>query len=82
MFKKINSIIGSIIKNQKPNKERIEIEGVWEKEVSQKIKEKATIVEFNRGILTIQAANPTWRMELSLIAKEIKKKLIKKQKQK
>jgi len=82
MFKKINSIIGNILKNQKPNKERTEVERIWEKEINKKIKKNATVVGFDNGILTIQAANPTWRMELSLIAKEIKKKLTKKQKQK
>jgi hypothetical protein len=82
MFKKINSIIGRLIDNQKPNKKREEIEKAWEKQINKKTQQNATIVGFEKNTLIIKAANPTWRMELSLTANEIKKKLTNKQTQK
>ena len=79
MFKKINSLVGSFIKTNKITKKRNEIERVWDKEIDQKTAKNATIVGFERGELLIKASNPTWRMELTLKANEIKKKLINKQ---
>jgi len=79
MFKKINDIVFSFLekKNLRKNKEREEIEKTWEKRISPSIKKNTTILSFNKGELIIKAKNPTWRMEISLIKKELKKKLIK-----
>ena len=70
------------LKTNKISEKRKEVEGAWDKEVDKQTAKNTTVVGFEKGVLLIKAANPTWRMELSLIAKEIKKKLIKKQKQK
>ena len=64
-------------KNLQKNPEREEIEEVWEKEIDKKTKENTTIVGLKNNELIIKASNPAWRMELSLINKEIKKKLTK-----
>ena len=84
MFKKINKEIFSFLKNKNLNNptERNEIEKIWEKNIENKIKKNATILGFEKGVLTIRAKNPAWRIELSLLKEEIKKKLKKKQKQK
>ena len=84
MFKKINSLVGVFLKNKnvQKNPEREIVEKVWEKEIDTKTQKNTTIVGFKNGELLIKASNPTWRLELSLIAKEIKKKLTKKQKTK
>ena len=64
-------------KNLQKNPEREEIEEAWEKEIDKKTQKNTTIVGFKNNELIIKASNPAWRMELSLINKEIKKKLTK-----
>ena len=80
MFKKINNLLEGFLvkKNLKNDKERLEIEGCWEKNIDKKIKENATIIKYENGTLLIKAKNPTWKMELSFLQETIKKKLIKK----
>ena len=75
MFKKINDIVFSFLekKNLRENKERETIEGIWDKKINPLIKKNTTILSFNKGELIVKAKNPTWRMEISLIKKELKK---------
>ena len=84
MFKKINKEIFSFLKNKNLNNptERNEIEKSWEENIENKIKKNATILGFKKGVLTIKAKTPPWRIELSLLKEEIKKKLKKIQKHK
>ena len=79
---KINKEILSFLKNKNLNNptERSEIETFWEKNIEKKIRKNTKILTLNKGVLTIQAKNPPWRTELSLLKEKIKKKLTKTQK--
>jgi len=79
MFKKINSLLGSFLERNKIKPERKEVEKAWDKNINKKIAQNTTVVGFEKGILLIKAKNPTWRMEITLKAEEIKKKLTNKQ---
>ena len=82
MFKKINKEILNFLKNKNLNNptERSEIETFWEKNIEKKIRKNTKILKLNNGVLTIQAKNPPWTAELSLLKEKIKKKLTKTQK--
>ena len=83
MFKKINFILENFLakKNLKENKEREEIERIWNEKIEKNIKKNATIIGFDKGNLLIKTTNPTWKMELSLIKNKLKKKLTTRKKQ-
>ena len=77
MFKKINNLLDLFLENKnfKNTKKRNLVESVWEKEVNIEIKKNTTILSFEKGILLVKAKNPTWKMELSLLKENLKKKL-------
>ena len=77
MFKKINNLLDLFLENKnfKNTKKRDLVESVWEKEVNVEIKKNTTILSFEKGILLVKAKNPTWKMELSLLKENLKKKL-------
>ena len=77
MFKKINNLLDLFLENKnfKNTKKRDLVESVWEKEVNIEIKKNTTILSFEKGILLVKAKNPTWKMELSLLKENLKKKL-------
>ena len=77
MFEKINELLDVFLnnKNLKNTKERDLIESVWEEKINSDIKKNTTILSFKNGILLVKAKNPTWKMELSLLKENLKKKL-------
>ena len=77
MFKKINNLLDLFLENKnfKNTKKRDLVESVWAKEVNIEIKKNTTILSFEKGILLVKAKNPTWKMELSLLKENLKKKL-------
>ena len=83
MFEKINELLDVFLnnKNLKNTKERDFIESVWEEKINSDIKKNTTILSFKNGVLLVKAKNPTWKMELSLIKKKLKKKLTTRKKQ-
>ena len=81
MTKKIKKLITELLNKtkQKTTKETKKIQQI----IKQDYKTKNVYVEaVEKGTLFLKTKNPTWRMEVSLIKEEIKKKLIKKQKTK
>tara|TARA_Y100000590_G_scaffold446981_1_gene581512 strand:+ start:662 stop:910 length:249 start_codon:yes stop_codon:yes gene_type:complete len=80
MFKKINSLLGSFLENNKITTERKNIEKAWDENINKETAKNTTVVGFENGTLLVKAKNPTWRMELTLKTEEIKKKLTNKQK--
>ena len=76
MFKNIDKILGSIIKD-KDKQEYLgfeEIKKKWNKNISKKIKENSQIIDYKEKKIIIKAKTPAWRNEINFLKKEIKKK--------
>tara|TARA_B100000401_G_scaffold433622_1_gene372513 strand:- start:627 stop:878 length:252 start_codon:yes stop_codon:yes gene_type:complete len=76
MFKNIDKILGSIIKD-KDKQEYLgfeEIKKKWNKSIAKKIKENSQIIDYKEKKIIIKAKTPAWRNEINFLKKEIKKK--------
>ena len=76
MFKNIDKILGSIIKD-KDKQEYLgfeEIKKKWNKSIAKKIKENSQIIDYKEKKIIIKAKTPAWRNEINFLKKDIKKK--------
>jgi len=55
------------------------VQSLWAETVGEIISENSSVVSFNRGIITVKAANPVWRNELMMQKTVIHKNLLKMQ---